>query len=113
MSTFSFPAKVDSCASTHHSFCIDSLRPKRNINEHIAVEREVLLGRLLVRCGVESRDGNVPMCCDETSCSVHKMCCSLLRTAAMPAVQALLTLSFCPQRTRNSNYHINALTWMR
>ena len=36
--------KVDSCASTHHSFCIDSQRPKRDNNEHIAVERAVLFG---------------------------------------------------------------------
>ena len=28
----------------HHSFCIDSQRPKRDNNEYIAVERAVLFG---------------------------------------------------------------------
>jgi hypothetical protein len=28
----------------------------------------------MMRCGVESRRGNVPMCCDDTSFRMHKMC---------------------------------------
>ena len=53
----------------HHSFCIDSQRLKRDINEHLRLREQCFLGRSLDGIGVESRGGNVPMCCDGTSCS--------------------------------------------
>ena len=58
--------------------------------------------------------GNVPMCCDATSCRVHKMYYSFIKNSGTAAEQIhLLSMSFCPRWTRNSKYQCTNMDAMR